>query len=698
MVPFTQSYQYKDKLIEGVDESALLQVINQLNPVVVIDESHNFEADLRVELLNQLNPCFILDLTATPRKKSNIICFVDAMRLKKANMVKLPVIVYNHESVNDVIVSSITLQHSLEAEAIEAEKETGRYIRPIVLFQAQPNTDDESETFGKIKKKLIEIGIPEEQIKIKTAQINEIKDIDLMDKNCKVRYIITVNALKEGWDCPFAYILASLANRTSKVDVEQILGRILRLPYTSRNSHKILNLSYVFTSSSDFSNTLNNIILSLNNAGFSSKDYRTVDTETTTAYPKMPEYEPSMFSEPNNHYSSTGSEEDPDAEIKIETGIIKEALAESQQKDKNPILSKAIEQSDEYDNHMQQSDTNNIPVDIMDKIKSYTMKDYLKPMGEKIVLPIFMYEVANASIFEDEKAKVLLTPENLMEGFDLMMQDKIIDFASTATEGRLIDLELRSEKDSEYVPKSYVLNSKDMEYFKNYFESLAPAARINQFSKRIAKLISRNAIAEPKYDIYINSVLQNIENSQLSELVSNEANTVVAFRNKIKALSKAYMYTQFKKLLDTEKITCSLEYKLPTSIEMTKKSIGISKGLYTEEDGDMNDFEVSVITKISSLSNVEFWHRNQERGKGYYINGFINHYPDFIVKLKSGKILLIETKGDDRDNSDSKMKLELGTTIANKAGDNYRYYMVYDKNIPDGAVSVASLIDRISNF
>ena len=68
--------------------------------------------------------------------------------------------------------------------------------------------------------------IPAEQIAIRTADVNELKNTDLMSPSCPIRYIITVNALKEGWDCPYAYILASLANKTSQVDVEQILGRM----------------------------------------------------------------------------------------------------------------------------------------------------------------------------------------------------------------------------------------------------------------------------------------------------------------------------------------------------------------------------------------------------------------------------------------------------------------------------------------
>jgi type III restriction enzyme len=152
-------------------------------------------------------------------------------------------------------------------QAKEEEKNGGRYIRPIVLFQAQPKNASDNTTFEKLKEKLIELKIPAEQIKIKTANINEIKDVDLTAKDCPVRYIITVNALKEGWDCPFAYILASLADKSSAVDVEQILGRILRQPYVTKHSSALLNLCYVLTASSKFLDTLDNIVKGLNKAG-----------------------------------------------------------------------------------------------------------------------------------------------------------------------------------------------------------------------------------------------------------------------------------------------------------------------------------------------------------------------------------------------------------------------------------------------
>ena len=120
----------------------------------------------------------------------------------------------------------------------------------------------------KIKEILVTLKIPPEQIKIKTAAINELKDIDLMADDCEVRYIITINALKEGWDCPNAYVLAALGDKSSAVDVEQILGRVLRMPHVRKHGHDMLNMCYVFTSSNRFNDTLQNVVKGLNRAGF----------------------------------------------------------------------------------------------------------------------------------------------------------------------------------------------------------------------------------------------------------------------------------------------------------------------------------------------------------------------------------------------------------------------------------------------
>ena len=59
----------------------------------------------------------------------------------------------------------------------------------------------------------------------------------------------------------------------------------------------------------------------------------------------------------------------------------------------------------------------------------------------------------------------------------------------------------------------------------------------------------------------------------------------------------------------------------------------------------MNGYEERVINEIGNMTNIAFWTRNIER-KGFRINGFVNHYPDFIIQTKSGKTILLETKGE----------------------------------------------------
>ena len=168
-----------------------------MNPIVVVDESHRAESDLSREMLINLNPRFVLGLTATPQKDANIISFVDAIVLKKEQMVKLPVVAYNLPSRESVIEKAIHLRESLEKKSIELESTTGKYIRPIVLFQAESRTKDEAINYDRIKEKLIQAGIPSEQIAIKVADKDEIKNHNLLSKDCPIRFIITVDALKE---------------------------------------------------------------------------------------------------------------------------------------------------------------------------------------------------------------------------------------------------------------------------------------------------------------------------------------------------------------------------------------------------------------------------------------------------------------------------------------------------------------------
>ena len=169
-------------------------------------------------------------------------------------------------------------------------------------------------------------------------------------------------------------------------------------------------------------------------------------------------------------------------------------------------------------------------------------------------------------------------------------------------------------------------------------------------------------------------------------------------KQKIIELQDAHAYKTFNEWLEIEKISVEPLFILPPTITPKGKAPDIPKSLYITEES-INSFEHRVINEITSLDNVLWWHRNLSKGKGFCINGaFVNHYPDFMVKTKSGRILIIETKGDDRDNSDSANKLKLGKAWANKAGSQYRYLMIFENNPIDGAERLQDALKKIEQL
>ncbi|MGX8705354.1 MAG: DEAD/DEAH box helicase, partial [bacterium] len=440
---------FKDKrlLLADTPETALIQVLRQLTPLVVVDESHNAGSKLSVEMLQRLNPSFIMALTATPLKGANILSYVDARELKRENMVKLPVVVYNRNDISTVIRDAVQLRRSLE-KAAEAEREhTGRYIRPIVLFQAQPNIKGkENDTYNRVRQMLLDAGIPAEEIAIKTSQLDEIGKTNLLSEQCPIRFIITVNALKEGWDCPFAYILASLANKTSRVDVEQILGRVLRQPYQTKLGVPLLNNAYVLTCSNDFRQVLDNIVVGLNRAGFSRRDYAiggedapapapVVDTGTqVTVDDVTPDDDHDDFEDVNTEQlkqSLTGGEGSAEAQNALDA-----------------MLAAARTKAEQYDQAARQDDhgheggekgamKNQIEVDprFRDEILS-------------LRLPQFCYMTA-PNLFGD--GHVMLEREHLSEGFTLTGADAHVNFDLSTGDMYNVDLKESGEAVPQYI-------------------------------------------------------------------------------------------------------------------------------------------------------------------------------------------------------------------------------------------------------
>ena len=685
--------------IEKADDTALFQIINQLSPLVIVDESHHARSPLSLEMLTNFNPCFVLDLTATPKKESNIISYVDAVQLKRESMVKLPVIVYNRNNQNEVITDTIDLRNKLEELAIAEETISGNYIRPIALFQAQPRGKEDSTTFEKLRDRLVDINIPAEQIAIRTADVNELKDVDLMSRDCPIRYIITVNALKEGWDCPFAYILSSLANKTSQVDVEQILGRILRLPYTVQHRQPSLNMSYVLTSSNHFDETVRGIIKGLNNAGFTDKDYRLA----TPATPVIPEFQPEQIEISRNQTDESDDTEEFlnfDSETIIQELEQRKCAVNSGSESISRVDTMLQEGVNAYVSHNKQIEqASNDPFiqgtswEVRNKVNSFNVKPQFKKEIEDLKIPQFFISIPH-SLFSDGKFE-FLEKEQLADGFTLKGKAYDIDFESADDEIAKVDV-LQNEGG---LPKVFKMSNADQRYFKEYFNSLPSENRVRQCKDMIFKQLNKlNEVSGADLKMYVDRIIDDLTRDQISAMEKSPLGYANKIKNKIESLLNDHYREIFKKWLETGKIVCQPYYSLPQSIHPSNSTNMLGGSLYESEE-DMNGLERDLVVELTALPNVRWWHRNIAK-QGFCINGYINHYPDIMVKTEGGKIILVETKGEHLKNDDSKDKIALGNEWRHAAGSNYRYYMVFenDENLPDGAVSMNQFVDIVKSL
>lgn len=686
------------KLNDDTPDTALLQVIRQFNPVVVVDESHNAKSELSIAMLKNVNPSFVFAMTATPTDRSNIISYVNARELKREHMVKLPVIVYNRPDRNSVINDAVQLRGQLEAKANAAMGAGADYLRPIVLFQAQPKTSDDSETFEKIREKLIGKGIPAEQVAIKTANKDELTKVNLLSPNCPIRYIITINALKEGWDCPFAYILASLANKTSKTDVEQIVGRVLRQPHAHKYDDAVLNLSFVLSCSSDFNGTVKSVVEGLNGAGFSANDYRIAEAQEPVTPPpqaSQPELKLVPSSDSPEADSLDDIKDDPIGDTSCDNG---NGTPSAPTPEIGALLDDATQKGEQYEKETQGTDENPLASMEIPGMKAYKIESDFADVND-FLIPQFTKE-EGAGLFSGDDATVLLTEAELMEDFSLMGKDAIVNFTLDVQDAVQVDI---SDK-GEVTPKTKNLSKAELDWFAAQFASKPNSERLKWLISQAVSILEKKNDYCTLSDLkgYVDTVVKALPPAVRDNLtIELLPSFVECVRNKIERLAKEHKRQRFTSWIDTNIVKCTPMYKLPTSISPDKVATHFEKTLYSGEYDDMDGDETDVINKIIVKDNVRWWHRIKERRPGeFFINGHRRIYPDFLVMTESGNLVVVEVKGPHLDGTDSQEKAEIGKTWADMAGIHFKYFMVFKKagdGVP-GAMLLNDFLNTLANL
>jgi len=269
---------------DGVIPYSLANVLRLRRPFVVVDEAHNNRTELSFETLTRFSPSGIMELTATPdmeKTPSNVLHSVYAAELKGEKMIKLPIRLETEPDWQRCLADAIVRREELQTIAVSEQRQGAAYLRPIVLIQAEKHYKNrETHDVTRVREELIRNhNIPKEEIIVATGEEKGLEKVDaeyengILSDQCPVKFVITQQALAEGWDCPFAYVLVSMAEVHSSTVVEQLLGRILRQPEAKNRANEALNRSYAFVVSRDFNATAEGLRDRLvQSAGFNRKE------------------------------------------------------------------------------------------------------------------------------------------------------------------------------------------------------------------------------------------------------------------------------------------------------------------------------------------------------------------------------------------------------------------------------------------
>ena len=438
-----------------------------------------------------------------------------------------------------------------------------------------------------------------------------------------------------------------------------------------------------------FLDTLDNIVKGLNKAGFSDKDFKLADPaqileikredplKQLTIFPSSQEIPEDITSDIDTSRISVPSDENaPDNPV-------------------SEIEQSAIRQTEAFEKTVSEIESKNLPIlpnEIQQLVKTYEIKEIFKEQAAQIILPQFFLKVPANDLFGKREEEWPLEKENLLEGFALGKSDTNIAFDSITSELYKVDLD---ETAKEHTPTFVRLDGEVKDSLVSYImDPSRKDGRVKTTAKFIMEVIGNMyPIPDKEIERYIHRVLEDFTDEQFADFYNQKYTYTDKIKLKIRMLSDVFAEQKFKDFLDTDKVFIKPSYTLPDSISPVETSKNITKSLY-EKEGSMNGYEERVINEIGNMPNIAFWTRNIER-RGFRINGFINHYPDFIIQTKSGKIILLETKGD---HLDAEQKIKLGELWKSKAGNNFRYFMVYERRTVDGAYKLEEFLGIVKNI
>lgn len=664
-----------EKNNEGSDQGKIrfsfANLMHLFRPLVIVDEAHNNSTNLSFEVFQRINASCIIEFTATPANNSNILHRVSATELKAEEMIKLPIVLTEHPTWEEAVRDSILKRERL-AQLSKADTD---YLRPIILFQAENQAQD--ITWQVLKDHLItNENIPENKIAVVTGEQRELDEINLFDPNCPIEYVITVQALKEGWDCSFAYVFCSVANINSATDVEQILGRVLRMPYAKRRSQQELNRAYAHVSSTSWPNAIKHLHDKLVQMGFE-KEEAEASLEAQQPTLPIPPSGVTLLDPPALELTLQQAAILPEADKKAVVfeskgdGFVAKVLGLLSPEAQETILSAIPPESREI-------------ATIQLHTHQATIQRAIAPVnrGEQFVIPQLCLKL------HDE----LTLPET----------DTFLDAAQWTLTGPvpLTATEFSLNEDG----KTFEIDIQDG-HIHEKFVSTAEQLNLDlvdtgwtdlQLSRWLDKRLRQPDVSQPVMLEFIRRTITYIINQRqipLPALVRGRFLLEKVLQGKILSLRNAARSQGYQAALfgPNAPVEVSVEHVLaftPSTYEPRWLYLGrpyVFRNHFYPQVGELkNSGEELECAKILDMHpNVKFWVRNIERSQhSFRLPTSTDYfYPDFVAMLADGRILVVEYKGEFlRDTPDTEEKISIGELWASKSSGKGLFLMAWKKD------------------
>jgi type III restriction enzyme len=647
----------------GTPIYSLANVLKLHRPVVIVDEAHNARTELSFTTLARFNPSCIVEFTATPdseKNPSNVLYSVSAAELKAEDMIKMPILLEARPNWRELLADAIAKLNELEARAEAERQATGEFIRPVMLLQAQANRGKNPITVDVVEQCLMEdFNIPAEQIARATGADRELEGVDILAQDCPVRFVITIQALREGWDCPFAYVLCSVAEMRSSTAVEQILGRVMRLPHIKRKQQEELNQAYAFAASANFAATAESLIDGLVQNGFNrieAKDMVVLPRQVALDLKGLPLFDQkpvavAIEAPETPALDNLPAETEAKVHVDGDSGAI---ILTAPLDDKDVTALKACYETAEGKTAVEKA---------VNEVR--TLYDTRSPAerGETFSIPVLAYQQGELPLgpFEETHFKRLLP---------LSQKDAILteqEFPTAPPQARQAKIDVQKDQ----LKVEFITDLHQQMRLLTSDQGWDESDLAHWLDRTIPQ---RHDILPSESGPFLVHVIRKLLDERgmtLEQLVHHKYRLRAAIVAKIEAYRESAQEEAFQLFLDpdTSPLTvtpeCSFTYD-PQRYSYNQPYTGgyTFKKHYYPRIGAFDSAEEEQCARyIDALSEVAFWVRNPARGsQAFWLQTSTDRfYPDFVCQLHNSRYLVVEYKGADRwSNDDSKEKRAIG--------------------------------------